>query len=125
MQEKSCKKCDFLFRARPQRQIGPSRVLAAVCECIIIDHSVQGYGKRCSLSTLKLTNLNIVSLMSMSRPSLYRVPTSCETYWLIVAILEQICTGNYFGRTILCQAQTSKYWPKLDTSIIRNHFHFL
>ena len=50
---------------------------------------------------------------------------SCETYWLIVAILEQICTGNYFGRTILCQAQTSKYRPKLDTSIISDHLHFL
>ena len=111
LQEKSCKKCDFRFRARPQRQIGPSRVLAAVRVCINIDHSVQGYGKKCSLSSLKLTNLNSVSLRSMSTRhdterastmSLYRVPTSCETYWLLAFILAQICTGNYFGRTILC-----------------------
>ena len=99
LQEKSCKKCDFRFRARPQRQIGPSRVLAAVRVCINIDHSVQGYGKRCSLSTLKLTNLNIVSLMSMSRPSLYRVkPIGWSLPYLSKSVLATILAELYCAR---------------------------
>ena len=54
----------------------------------MIDHSVQGYEeKKCSLSSLKLTNLNIVSLMCMSRPPcimsllVARFHTSADLYW--------------------------------------------